>query len=548
MAQNMDRRGFLKASLLGAAAAAVASTAVVKDAVHPMVAEAADIVAPVTTTTDFPYQVDSRYQRMSSLNVGWMRLFDPNQPPIKFVNDDVSKISGKKDTGKDLPLLNAEQLGIKGRPLTLNETGVRYFTMSNGLASPPREEEVGYRRLESALVEAAFSVERNYNGFTAPACGPGGLISRYPINPETNERSKEPVFVDGMYNWDSSAALSMQKNGKQWKFTSPEEANKAIKKAAIFLGADLAGVAPYDERWVYADWARIKYKSFPQPNGVIINQPFDARAFLTNHEAKVFGHYRFEADWEKYAGFTPKSVIVIAIEEDYAAMRCSPGVLVEATTGKAYSAMGEISYKLAVFLRQLGYSAVPCGNDTGLSVPTAVQAGLGEAGRNGLLVTQKYGPRVRLAKVYTDLEITPDKPRQFGVREFCRLCKKCCDSCPGQAISHEDAPKILQPEDCGTSENPYTEKWEVNFERCISWFAHNAGCSNCIAVCSWNKIKQWNHDIARISTQVPLLKDAARKFDEWFGYNGPVDSAERIESGYIANMTLDFWNTLEPIK
>jgi epoxyqueuosine reductase len=548
MAKNMDRRSFFKASLLGVAATAVASATVARETVHPLVAEAADMVAPVTETSEFPYKVDSKYQRFSNTNVGWMRLFDPTQPPIKFVIDDVSKISGKKDTGKDLPLMNAEALGIKGRPASLNETGVSYFSKAKGIAPIPRQKEVGYRRLESALVEAAWAVEMDYNGFTAPACGPGGLVSHYPVNPETNEKAKEPVYVEGMYNWDNSVAESRRKSGEQWKFESPQEASKILKKAAIFLGADLAGIAPYDERWVYADWARIKYQPFKQPDGRTVNLPFDAQAFLKNSEAKVFGHYHFEADWQKYAGFVPKSVVVFVIEEDYSAMRCSPGVLCEATTGKAYSAMGEISYKLAVFLRELGYYAAPCGNDTGLSIPTAVQAGLGEAGRNGLLVTQKYGPRVRIAKVYTDLELAPDKPRQFGVRSFCRLCKKCCDACPSQAISHETDPKVLQPEDCGVSENPYTEKWDMNFERCVSWYAYNGGCSNCIAVCSWNKIKQWNHDVARIATQVPLLQDVARKFDEWFGYNGPVDPDERIGGSYIANMTNDFWNTPEPIK
>ncbi|MEA5071894.1 MAG: hypothetical protein VB043_08200, partial [Petrimonas sp.] len=58
----------------------------------------------------------------------------------------------------------------------------------------------------------------------------------------------------------------------------------------------------------------------------------------------------------------------------------------------------------------------------------------------------------------------------------------------------------------------------------------------------------WNHDVARIATQIPLLQDAARKFDEWFGYNGPVNPEERLESGYVQNMVKDFWNNPEPVK
>ncbi|MBS4023513.1 MAG: hypothetical protein KGZ79_14015 [Dethiobacter sp.] len=38
----------------------------------------------------------------------------------------------------------------------------------------------------------------------------------------------------------------------------------------------------------------------------------------------------------------------------------------------------------------------------------AVAAGLGKIGRNGLLLTKQFGPRVRLAAVVTDAELIPD--------------------------------------------------------------------------------------------------------------------------------------------
>jgi epoxyqueuosine reductase QueG len=52
------------------------------------------------------------------------------------------------------------------------------------------------------------------------------------------------------------------------------------------------------------------------------------------------------------------------------------------------------------------------------------------------LITKKYGPRVRIAKVFTNLPMAVDEPIEFGVKEFCDTCKKCAEHCPGQAIMY----------------------------------------------------------------------------------------------------------------
>jgi hypothetical protein len=78
---------------------------------------------------------------------------------------------------------------------------------------------------------------------------------------------------------------------------------------------------------------------------------------------------------------------------------------------------------LACFIRGLGYQAIPCGNDTALSVPLAMAAGLGESSRMGLLITPKFGSRVRICKLFTDLPLESDDYRPFWVHQFCQTCK-----------------------------------------------------------------------------------------------------------------------------
>ena len=63
-------------------------------------------------------------------------------------------------------------------------------------------------------------------------------------------------------------------------------------------------------------------------------------------------------------------------------------------------------------------------------VPMAIDAGLGELGCHGILITRNFGRRVRISKVFTDLPLMPDKSVEFGVREMCEFCRKCAKACP----------------------------------------------------------------------------------------------------------------------
>ena len=232
---------------------------------------------------------------------------------------------------------------------------------------------------------------------------------------------------------------------EKYEVTNPDLMTVQLKKAAKLAGANLVGVAGLNMDW-------------------------------------VFKNERFTLDPINLPDV--KYAVVIAIEMDELGIATSPHSPSAASVGMGYSRMAFIAGTLAEFIRNLGFTAIPSGNDTAFSIPLAVDAGLGEMGRNGLLITPEYGPRVRLCKVLTDLPLTPDKPIDFGVTEFCKTCKKCVNACAVDAISDNDEPSY-DPACSSTSIG--VKKWAVDGEKCYNFWCDNGNdCANCISVCPYN--------------------------------------------------------------
>jgi epoxyqueuosine reductase len=63
----------------------------------------------------------------------------------------------------------------------------------------------------------------------------------------------------------------------------------------------------------------------------------------------------------------------------------------------------------------------------------AKEAGLGWIGRNNLLVNPKFGARIRLVSVLTDIPLKPDEP----IGRDCGSCRDCIPLCPAGAIDEE---------------------------------------------------------------------------------------------------------------
>lgn len=325
---------------------------------------------------------------------------------------------------------------------------------------PPRDKP-GYMLKDQSLVNASWRLE---NEFARGVLG--GRMGLY------------------NWNWDGRFDYPRPPAGLKIDGDNPVVLTREVKKAAALFGADLVGVCRLDRRWLYSP------------------------AYLITPDGGEETEIEIPEDYQ-YA-------VALAVAMDYESIRYSPAHPASAATGVGYSRMAFVAGLLALFIRGLGFRAIPCGNDTACSIPIAMDAGLGELGRNGLLVTPEFGPRVRLAKVFTDLPLVPDRPVEFGVWDFCIRCGKCADQCPSQAIMHGDPTE--RPNNKSNREGVL--RWPINAEECVAfWVANGTDCSNCIRTCPFNKPAGLLHDTVRWGVKnLRWLDPFFLWMDDLFGY------------------------------
>ena len=274
-------------------------------------------------------------------------------------------------------------------------------------------------------------------------------------------------FLDAFSSHDDMAP-------EPYAFESAGQATADMNRVAKLCGADLFGVCAYDERWVYSS----AYSAANQSD-----KPTDIPDDLTH-------------------------VIVTGESMDAGLTRTVPSALSGAATGLGYSYDSLTLLTLAQYIRNLGYRAYATMNDSALAIPLAVQAGLGEVGRHSLLITEEFGPRLRLGKIFTDLPLVNSQPKQFGVREFCENCDRCAQKCPPKAITFEPPSARIH----NKSNLIGVSKWTTDAELCFGfWVNQNTDCSICIRVCPYNRdYRRWYHRLWR-----RLANSRLRKLALW---------------------------------
>ncbi|MFH1103179.1 MAG: reductive dehalogenase domain-containing protein [Pseudomonadota bacterium] len=236
-----------------------------------------------------------------------------------------------------------------------------------------------------------------------------------------------------------------------------QKASTIIKGFAAHLGSDLVGICRVNPEWGYS------------------------------HRGEIF--YDNWNDWGKELDSPLPFAVVIATEMEHEMVGAGPHTPALMESAKNYAKGSFIATTLSRWFISMGYRAVPEHSrhyDLNM-VPLAIDAGLGELGRFGYLITDRFGPRVRLFAVITDMPLTTDKPSDLGVDGFCRRCRKCADSCPSKSIPHGEKAVING-----------IEKWKINEETCFDYWAKvGTDCSICMGICPFSRPCSPIHRLAR---------------------------------------------------
>jgi ferredoxin len=182
--------------------------------------------------------------------------------------------------------------------------------------------------------------------------------------------------------------------------------------------------------------------------------------------------------------------LAFTVEMDFHMLGPSPAPQVVMESGKQYVEAARIAVQLANAIRYLGYSARAHidGNYRVIAPLVARDAGLGEIGRMGLIMTPKQGPRVRLGVVTTDIELVPGgrKPDP-SVIDFCNICTKCAENCPSKSIPLGDRGEI-----------DGALRWKIDAETCFHyWNLIGTDCARCMTVCPYSHPDSVSHNLIR---------------------------------------------------
>ena len=147
---------------------------------------------------------------------------------------------------------------------------------------------------------------------------------------------------------------------------------------------------------------------------------------------------------------------------------------------KLYDEFLEITIAISNEIKKLGFKTQIINPREKLLnlVDLAKDSGIGYKGRSGLLISEKLGPRLKIAGILTSIENLPfnNKNTHKWIENYCKDCKKCEERCPEKALK----------------ENSYIYIDNLEQDECTG---SSQGCIYCIKECpfylnGYNNVKK----------------------------------------------------------
>lgn len=148
--------------------------------------------------------------------------------------------------------------------------------------------------------------------------------------------------------------------------------------------------------------------------------------------------------------------------------------------------------------------------------PIAQRAGVGWYGKNGIIITERFGSWVVLGEIITELELDTDE----SLKRDCGDCTICIDSCPTKAIV---SPYVIDRTKCLQFISERVMKIPLAFRE--KWEDRLYGCTTCQEVCPQNREvrpKKYKPEYGYIGSRIPLiplLQITEGEFQNYFAYN-----------------------------
>jgi len=177
-----------------------------------------------------------------------------------------------------------------------------------------------------------------------------------------------------------------------------------------------------------------------------------------------------------------RTVIVIGLPVSLPIVETSPSIYYHELYRTVNTLLDTSGYRISLLLNAEGFPSIWIPRDGYGSISllkekplaffshrhAAFLAGLGNFGINNMLLTEKFGPRVRFVSIFTAADIPPDPVIE---RSLCTKCMQCVDICPVKALDGREYPEGL------TDKKTCATRSEALYKRYIS------PCGFCIKVC-----------------------------------------------------------------